>query len=229
MQSLADELQSNDHPRFSRPIPLGEAPPEWPRWSSDPPRPPSVLGRAIEKIAELEAGQLPVAKPEDIPWEARQVAYRYDLLFAPEARTFGATDLTMSWRRDPEHDRYSTVGRTWSVELDGGRVVISVCEDHLHMAARFRPDEWLGRSIDERLAWARWALPRLVRIRGRDDGRIRLDIDLRSRRIDGGQARLMTPTWSLYPQKWFMEVAGTVGDGGVALLLHRRNGYEQGF
>jgi hypothetical protein len=227
--SVDEELSRDDHPRFFQPIPLAEAPREWPRWSSKEPPPPDVLGLALAKIAELEEGLTPVAKPEDIPWGARQVAYRYDMLFAPAARTQDAADLKMSWRRHPKYEESSTIGRTWPFEIDGGRVVVSVCEDKGHMAVRLRPDEWTGRSIDERLAWARWAVPRVVRIRGRDNGKDRPDIDLRFRRIDNAQARLTTATWSLYPPKWFMEVAGTVGDGGVALLFHRWYGYEQGY
>jgi hypothetical protein len=150
----------------------------------------------------------------------------------PEARTHQTTpqspppDQQMSWRRDPQHDRYSTVGRTWSVDLDGRRVVISVREDHLDMTVTLRPEEWAGQVIDERLAWARWAVPRPVRFRGRQP---RHDIDLRFRRIDEGRAHLMTRTWSPYPDLWFLEVAGTINDAGVALLFRRRLSSGQGF
>ena len=56
--SMDEEQLGDNHPRFFLPIPLGEAPPEWPKWASDEPPPPSVIGRAIAMIDELEAGQV---------------------------------------------------------------------------------------------------------------------------------------------------------------------------
>ncbi len=211
------------------PIALPDAPPGWATESSQGRPWRGTLESNLELIGMLEEGLQEVARPEDMNMGARTEHGRCDyVLFAPWSSMWAhpkSPFVRYAWRDYGDH---WVVRRSWWVDLDGGRVELSISESSDYAAIRVRPNEWDGRDLEERLSWARWALPRLIQIRGLNvDLETRHEIDLRVIRVDGRRARLATQKMS-GAKLWDVSV-GEIDDGGVVLVFRRYTGMGPGF
>lgn len=217
-------------PDDDRPIDLPMAPAGWPAWKPGLktiiPEPPSNASTARALAHEIEQDLIPVPRFDDIPWEWRQRAQRFDgFLFLEAAHAWEPRDLKAAYRPAKGIGQPSfVIARRWTVGSDGAHVRLDVVEALSYAIIRLRPLEWLDASLEDRVAWTRVNLPRYVRIRGFDEGFTRrADIDLRYRPTGPRTADLSTPEWSTWSPNWYDRVYGWIDDPGVTLLISRRH------
>lgn len=209
-------------PEDQRPIALPLAAPDAPQWRGPGPAPAATrLAWAKQWTRRLEEPLPRVSSFDAIGDDAQDRVCRYHF-FTYDADFWENTAAAeVFYGPDKEPGSKWRVRRSWTITLRGGPVRISISEYWAWALIRIAPTEWLDATLEERLEWSRWALPRILDLRGADQAGRMFALELAYRPLDARRAELTTATWSSYPQMWHEEVSGEIDDRGVTLYYRR--------